>query len=305
EFAQVRFIANGAHPNSQVRARELAVLDNLVGNLFRQAAGDGETDAAVQALNESIDADDLAFDVDQRPSAVARVDQRIGLNEILVHGHSFERVNHGASLGTDVAKGHAIIEPEGRADGDGKLADLRLAGIGQYGCRQVLRINLDDRNVRLWIHPADRGFVLFAILEPNPNCFRVFDDMTVGENVTIRPYDNARTLADTLLDWRMLELFVKFSPEPRRSWIGGILFVIVDAGRQLLLLDADDHNAGGNPAGDVDKSPVELANDVKITGGAGRGLCTCGTKSCQHGGPEHRQKGPSDSRHAIRVNPVG
>ena len=81
----------------------------------------------MQPPNQRIDANNFAIDVDQRPPTVARIDVRVGLNEILVHRRAFKPPNNmRAALGADVPESDAVIQLEGSADGDGKFAHVRF-----------------------------------------------------------------------------------------------------------------------------------------------------------------------------------
>src|SRR5436189_3317638 len=110
--------------DAQPGAREFAVLDQLVGNFSGEVDRDGETDAAVHSTNERVYADDFAINVDERAAAVAGIDARVGLDEILVHHHQVGK--NAASLGADMSKGHAVIQLERRSNRDGEFPDPSL-----------------------------------------------------------------------------------------------------------------------------------------------------------------------------------
>ena len=92
-----------------------------------------------------------------------------------------------------MSEGDAVIEQEGRSDGDGEFAHTRLVGIrkpdhGQFG---VLRVNLDHREIGLDIYTTDLGFILTPILEPDQNLFRAVHDVAIREDVTFLADDHA------------------------------------------------------------------------------------------------------------------
>ena len=69
--------------------------------------------------DHGVDADDLAARVKQRPTGVAGVDSRIGLDGIF-NGRAVSVFN--GTDGTDDAAGHGAAEAEGIADGVDLLA---------------------------------------------------------------------------------------------------------------------------------------------------------------------------------------
>ena len=72
-------------------APHLAVLHQIVDDALREIARHGEADpliAAALAEDAGVDADQLAARVDQRAARVARVDRRVGLDEVLVVGEA-------------------------------------------------------------------------------------------------------------------------------------------------------------------------------------------------------------------------
>ena len=65
--------------------RDLAELDQVVHHLLRERDRNREAVAGVVARpagDRAVDADDFAADVDQRAARVARVDRRVGLDEV-------------------------------------------------------------------------------------------------------------------------------------------------------------------------------------------------------------------------------
>src|SRR5438105_291726 len=102
----------------------------------------------METAYQSIDADDLAIDVDQRAATVPRVDVRVRLNEILVHENTFTAQNYvRTAFGAHMAIRHRIIEAEWRSDRDGKFAHTRPGRVRQSGHRQALGFDFDHRHI--------------------------------------------------------------------------------------------------------------------------------------------------------------
>ena len=163
----------------------------MIGNVTGEAAGNGEADATAEALNESVDADDLAVDVDEGAATVSRVDVGVGLEEVLVHTGSLGAEDDiGAAFGADMAEGDAVFEAVGGADGDGKLADADFIGVGENCDWQVGCLDFEHGDVGLGIEAADSGIETAAILEADFDFFGILDDVAVCEDEAVASDDD-------------------------------------------------------------------------------------------------------------------
>src|SRR5271165_580752 len=168
----------------------------LVVNIDDRLRGQSESDAGVGiglAENCGIDADDFAIHVDQRAARVAGIDGRVGLNEALE-----------LAIGDDVAAsrrddsgGDGANLSEGTADGKYPVADLHAVGVPHLRRRQwVIHVNFDYGEIGFLIGAHHLGFVLHArriFLEAHANAVRLFDDVAVGDDVSLGVNHNART----------------------------------------------------------------------------------------------------------------
>ena len=103
--------------------QQVGMDDQRLGGVDR----DREANALCAARDGAVDADHLAPLVDQRPAAVARVDGRVGLDEVLV----VREAHVGPPCGTDDARGHGVVEAEGVADGQDFLSHHQVVGVTQ------------------------------------------------------------------------------------------------------------------------------------------------------------------------------
>ena len=76
-------------------------------------------------MKAGIDADQVALQIDERAAGVARIDSRVGLDEILEPLHPDVRPVQPA----DDAGGHGLAYVPGIADGEDEIADLELARV--------------------------------------------------------------------------------------------------------------------------------------------------------------------------------
>ena len=117
-------------------APHLAVLHQVVDDVPREVARHGEADALIAAAlaeDAGVDADQLAARVDQRAAGVARIDRRVGLDEVLVVGEAHVR----AARRADDAGGDRLTQLERAADRQHPFADLQLARIAPRHDRQA------------------------------------------------------------------------------------------------------------------------------------------------------------------------
>src|SRR6185295_12359721 len=250
-------------------ADEFAFGDQFLGNFLREVDRDGEADAAVHTADERVDADHFAINVHQRAAAVSRIDARVGLEEILVNHDA--PVKNGPPLRADMAERHAVIQLERRADGDGEFAHPRLRGIAEFRNRQGLaadgRINLDDGDVGLWVHPANLRVVFFAVLETDFDLVRAFHDVAVGEDKTVFANHDAGALpVEDRLALRALasaffEVFLITPPQLGQKVEEGVA-VLVAVGVFGFVRDADDDHGGRNLLRDFDERLVKLSRQV-------------------------------------------
>ena len=122
-------------------------LYQLVGDVVGGVAVEGKTQpwTGLRLLDGEADANDLPQGIQQRTTAVARVDLGIRLDCVQdVFGAAWRRrIRHldGAVQGADHALGHAVLLTEWTADGDRQLADLQGTRIAPAQRRQVLGID--------------------------------------------------------------------------------------------------------------------------------------------------------------------
>ena len=117
-------------------------LDDLRGN--------GESRARKRAAvgdDEGVDPDQLAVRVDQRTAGVARIDGGVGLDEVA----GLARVV-GVRIGPvkradDAARDGELEVAEGAAEGEHGLAGMQLGRVAPGDVGEILRVDLDDRQV--------------------------------------------------------------------------------------------------------------------------------------------------------------
>src|SRR5262245_65006677 len=69
-------------PQADVAAAHASFFDQLPGDEFRGVDGGGETDSLRLENDSGVDADHLAARVDEWPAGIARIQRRVGLNDV-------------------------------------------------------------------------------------------------------------------------------------------------------------------------------------------------------------------------------
>src|SRR5438552_3564134 len=217
-------------------------LDQLVGDVPGRVAVQRETEAGagLRLLDRKVHADDLAGGVQERTTAVAGVDLGVRLDGI-------EDVFHLAGRGVgdrdeaveraDDALRDAVLLAERAPDRDGELPNLERVRVAPAQRRQVLRVDLDDRDVVLRAGADDAGIELLRpITQDDLELPGVFDDVVVGHDVAVGADDEAGS------DSMLLRLEDHVRRRHRRLDFHDRLAILVG--------DADDLRRFGDVGGD-------------------------------------------------------
>ena len=145
--------------------------------------------AAVGRVDGGIDADDLAGEVEERPSGIATVDRGIDLKIIVVRAGL-----NVAATGRNDARRDGPAQSEGIADGNDPVADLSLVGIAEGDVRHRLdQLGLQQRQVCLRIATDDIGIVAAAIVQNDLDLVGIADDVVIGDDMAFGIDEKART----------------------------------------------------------------------------------------------------------------
>ena len=143
-------ISCGDH--AHVAAHHLPVRDHLIHHRVRHVHRNRESHAFIAAAaarqNRRVDADQFAAHVHQRSAGIALIDGRVGLDEIAIAA-DFRDV--AAAFRADDSHGHALAQPERLTHGEHHVADAHLIRIAQGQHRQILGVDLQNRDIRLRI----------------------------------------------------------------------------------------------------------------------------------------------------------
>ena len=143
-------------------------------------------------VDRGVDADHLPAEVEERTAAVARVDRRVRLDEVVVRTGA-----ELAPLGADDPHRDGVTEAEGIADRDDVLADAH--GIVQPERDELTGPSPPDREhggIEPFVHAPHRRRQLAPVRELHANRGRARDDVRVGRTwpalSTMNPVPSAR-----------------------------------------------------------------------------------------------------------------
>src|SRR4051812_33545047 len=175
--------------SAEVRAVDRLALLEPRHDLLHRVRRDREADAdvAVAGLPGGLDlrvhADHARLEVEQRAAGVARVDRRVGLDD-LVDRRAVGGADAAAEARDD-ARGGRAVEPERVADGDGGVADLHVARVGERQRVDVRRVgdrDLEHGEVGRRVRAEDRGEDAARVgAEAHRDLARASDDVRVRD----------------------------------------------------------------------------------------------------------------------------
>jgi hypothetical protein len=147
---------------------------------------DGEPDPGIRAgggKNRRGDADQAAGGIEQRSSGIARIDRRIGLNDVGQFAPLTGR--QPPPQGADDTGGERMVESERIADGEGPLSDLKIGRTADGDrFRQLARVaQMDDGEVVIGSRADDLRVDDFTRRHAHFDAARSLHDMIVGDDV--------------------------------------------------------------------------------------------------------------------------
>ena len=189
-----QFLGQRLHFNAQPATDHLSVLDDRLHHFHRQFHRNGKTDALRAAgLGEDrrVDAGEVAVGIDQCAAGVARVDRRVGLDEVFV----VVQAQLVAAGGADDAHGHGLADTERVADGQRNVADTDVVRAADSDRRQVFQVDLEDGEVGFRVAADDAGEGFTTVLQRHDDLIGAAGNVVVGEDVAFRAHDHAGTEA--------------------------------------------------------------------------------------------------------------
>ena len=149
--------------DSEIRAVDLAMIQDLIHHLTGEIDGNCKPDAFVAARSVRkdgrIDADEFAAIIHQRAAGIARIDRRVGLNEIFVVLDAQIAAIHGA----DDSHRDGLPDSKWISDGQGIIAYLDFGRITDGDGGEVASFDLQHGDIRFGIGADDFGLQLALI----------------------------------------------------------------------------------------------------------------------------------------------
>ena len=173
------------------------MLHQVVHHPHHQVDGDGESHAGVGARKPvsgdgGIDPNKFPCQVYQRAPAVAGVDGRIGLNEILIRPVTAEIQDVATALGTHDPGRHRMIQALAKwaAHSQDPLPDPQLVRIADLGRLEAIGLDPDHRQIggRIKGHYFAGNFP--PVKQLHPNFLGVLDHVIIGYYISFVRIDD-------------------------------------------------------------------------------------------------------------------
>jgi DNA-binding response OmpR family regulator len=142
-----------------------------------------------EAEDLGVDADDRAASVEKRAARTTRIHGRVAPDE----GHG-DIAGQRPAFGTDDALRGRLLEAEGRADRQHRIADLQLLHVTQAHDQQASRIDAQHGNVGDGVAAQHLGLEFAPIAEFDPELRGVAHQVRVAQNQPFAPDDEAGAL---------------------------------------------------------------------------------------------------------------
>ena len=122
----------------------------------------------------------------QRAARVTRVDGRVGLDEIF----QLLEVRRRAPQRAHTASRHREVQSEGISESHDGVADAQIGGIPQRNGRQIARLDLHHREIRLRVTSHHFAFERALIPQHHLDIAGALNHVVVGHNVSVRIDDH-------------------------------------------------------------------------------------------------------------------
>ena len=223
-----------------------SLADDLVHDLLHDGDGDGKADAqraTAARIDGGVDAQQLAACIHQRAARVARVDGRVGLDEVLEGVDAQLR----AAQRRDDAHRHCLAHAERVADGQHHVADRDVVTVRELDGGQVLPIHLQDRQVGVRVAADQACFQAFAADQDDLDLCAVTQHVMIGEDVAVLRGDHAR--AHVVVGILVLFLVTIGARRLAAAGRGRIAVAVIHRGRHAIVMGGDAHHSRCGAAG--------------------------------------------------------
>ncbi len=189
--------------DAEPTAADLAFVDDLAGDALGEVAGDG----AAEAEADFVDADDLAFEVDERAARVAGInvgvvadpaDERADVFAVEGEPRGGERFRHDHFDVADDAEGDGLRHGQRATHGQDRIADahrVRVAKVdgGEFAFGVGLQFQDGDVGERVGTDEVGGDFLVTG--EDDDEAGGVSGDVVIGDDVAFLADDDAAAAA--------------------------------------------------------------------------------------------------------------
>ena len=168
--------------------------DKLSADFLCHVDWDSETQAPVHPVNEGVHADHFAVDVAEWTAAVAGINRGVGL-QIVRDGVAVAGQQFVSAFAAHYPIGERVIELEGRADRERKLAYTYDVAVAELNDRQVFCVDFNYGNIGLLISAHYPGWKISAISQFHLDFIRTLDHVKVCKDIAVWSNDETGAFA--------------------------------------------------------------------------------------------------------------
>src|SRR5467141_985846 len=175
---------HGLAAHADVATRHLPVADETDRDELRGVDSDGEADSLRGQNDGGIDPDHFSARVHERAPGVARVQRRIGLDDVV--DETARLGSERPAQGADNARGHGGLEAVRIADRDRDLTHTHRSRVAERGRREGIGADANDREVGLGIVADEGSLAHLSVITGHGDRIGAVDDVAVREDESIR-----------------------------------------------------------------------------------------------------------------------
>ena len=165
--------------------------DKLSADFLCHVDWDSETQATVHPVNEGVHADHFAVDVTEWTAAVAGINRGVSL-QIVRDGVTAAGQQFVPAFAAHYPIGERVIELEGRADRERKLAYAYAVAVAELNDRQIFCVDFNYGDIGLLISAHYPGRKFSAISQFHLDFIRALDHVEVCKDIAVWPNDETR-----------------------------------------------------------------------------------------------------------------
>ena len=180
--------------DAEIPAADASVANEQCRHALRGRRRNRKAESAAAARNDRrVDADHRAARIDERAAAIAGIQRRVGLDDV-VHQASRTRTQRTSERRNDAGR-YGTFEAEGVAEGDRQLARLDRARVAEHRRDEVAARNAQHGEVGVRVVAGHDTAKAAPVEERNVDFIGAVHHVRIGEHEAVGGGDEARAAA--------------------------------------------------------------------------------------------------------------